>query len=71
MVYPHSAALYNINLYFGLALFSAYLLYDTQKIMYRAKTDVRYDPINQSIHVYLDAINLFTRFVQIFGNKKK
>lgn len=71
IVYPNSAALYNIYLYGGLAMFSAFVLYDTQKIMYRAKTDIAYDPINQSMHVYLDAINLFVRFVQIFGGNKK
>lgn len=70
IVYPGSPALYNIYLYGGLALFSAFMLYDTQQIMYRAKTDVAYDPINQSLHVYMDAINLFVRFVQIFGNSK-
>ena len=46
IVYPNSAALYNIYLYGGLFLFSAFLLYDTQKIMHRAKTDYKYDPIN-------------------------
>ena len=63
MVYPNSPALYNIYLYGGLALFSAFLLYDTQHVMMRAKTDQRYDPINQSLHIYMDAINLFVRFV--------
>ena len=71
VLYPHSKALYNMYLYGGLALFSAFLMYDTQDILYRAKTDKRYDPINSSIHVYMDAINLFVRFVQIFGNSKK
>jgi FtsH-binding integral membrane protein len=63
IVYPGSPALYNIYLYGGLALFSAFMLYDTQNILYRAKTDVRFDPINSSLHVYMDAINIFVRFV--------
>jgi len=63
IVYPNSAALYNIYLYGGLVLFSAFLMYDTQKIIYRAKTEMRYDPINNSLHVYMDAVNLFVRFV--------
>lgn len=61
----------NIQLYGGLALFSAYVLYDTQKIMYNAKTMKIYDPINNSIGVYLDAINIFIRFAQILGGSKK
>jgi FtsH-binding integral membrane protein len=63
MFYPGSPALYNIYLYGGLALFSAFVLYDTQKIIYRAKTDYKYDPINQSLSVYMDAINIFVRMV--------
>lgn len=63
ILYPGSKALYNVGLYGGLALFSALLLYDTQRIMSDAKTMRVYDPINSSIGVYLDAINLFVRFV--------
>ena len=71
MLYPGSKALMNLQLYGGLALFSAYVLYDTQKIMHNAKTMKVYDPINNSIHVYLDAINIFVRFAQILGGSKK
>lgn len=71
MIYPHSSALYNLWLYGGLALFSAYLMYDTQKIISNAKTHRIYDPINNSIGVYLDAFNLFVRFMMIFGNQRK
>jgi FtsH-binding integral membrane protein len=63
ILYPQSKALYNIGLYGGLALFSALLLYDTQRIMSDAKTMRVYDPINSSISVYMDSINLFIRFV--------
>jgi len=71
LVYPGSPALTNIWLYGGLALFSAFVMYDTQKIIHSAKTQFKYDPINQSISVYMDAINLFVRFAMIFGNNRK
>jgi len=71
MFYPGSPALYNLYMYGGLALFSAFVLYDTQMIMYRAKTEYAYDPINQSIRVYMDAINIFVRMVMILGNSRK
>lgn len=71
MFNPASKALFNIWLYGGLGLFSLFVLYDTQMILMRAKTEQRFDPINNSIHVYLDAIQLFIRFAMIFGNAKK
>ena len=71
MFYP-SPALYNIWLYGGLALFSAVTLYDVQKIVYNAKMKRPYDPINESLAIYLDAVILFQKFLLIFmGNKKK
>jgi FtsH-binding integral membrane protein len=71
ILYPGSKALGNIWLYGGLALFSAFILYDTQQIIYKAKTQRVYDPINGSVGVYLDAINLFVRFVTLFGGSSK
>jgi len=71
MMYPGSPALTNIWLYGGLALFSAFVLYDVQKVMHRAKTQKVYDPISGSIGIYLDAINIFVRFAMILGGSKK
>ena len=56
--YP-SPALFNIWLYGGVLVFSGFTLYDVQKIIYAAKTKQHYDPINMSLEIYLDAINLF------------
>merc|ERR1711957_833963 len=64
ILYPGNRALYSISLYGGLALFSALLMYDTQRIISDAKTMRNYDPINSSIGVYMDAINIFIRFLQ-------
>jgi FtsH-binding integral membrane protein len=70
MFWP-SPALYNMWLYGGLVLFSAFVLYDTQKIIHNAKSKPRYDPISESIGIYLDTIILFERFLIIFMNNKK
>jgi len=69
MFYP-SPALFNIWLYGGLVLFSAFVLFDIQKIIYNAKSLPYYDPINQSLSIYLDAIMLFQRFLIIFMQNK-
>lgn len=65
--------LYGISLYGGLLVFSALLLYDTQKTIKRAELHptysmAPYDPINNSLHIYMDILNIFIRMLQIFGN---
>ena len=70
MFWP-SPALTSIWLYGGLALFAAFTLYDVQKIIWSAKSKPVYDPINESLRIYLDAINLFQHFLIIFMNNKK
>ena len=74
------AGVHAIALYGGLILFGAFLLYDTQKILHRAEHHpvgygVRaYDPINASISIYVDTMNIFIRIAQILdmgGNRRK
>lgn len=77
------AGLYSISIYGGLLLFSAFLLYDTQRIiaqaerhptvpaMYGAKP---YDPVNAALSIYMDTLNIFIRIVTILtgvGNRKR
>lgn len=69
MFWP-SPAMFNIWLYGGLFLFSAFVLYDTQKIIHSAKTKSVFDPINESLGIYLDTIIIFERFLIIFMNNK-
>ncbi|CAG9837159.1 unnamed protein product [Diabrotica balteata] len=77
------AGLYSISLYGGLILFSGFLLYDTQRIIAQAERypanpealGIRpYDPINASIGIYLDTLNIFIRIATILaggGQKRK
>jgi len=68
----------SISLYGGLAVFSGFVLFDTQKILQHARMAqqgamVR-DPLRESIGLQLDMINIFVRLVQILamqGNRKK
>ncbi|PPQ90942.1 hypothetical protein CVT25_008253 [Psilocybe cyanescens] len=68
----------SISLYGGLALFGGFVLYDTQKILKHARMAeqgiMKADPINESISLELDMINIFIRLVQILAmqnNRKK
>lgn len=73
------AGMYSIAMYGGLALFGAFLLYDTQKIIHRAENHpiyatVPYDPINNSVGIYLDTVNIFIRIAMLLaggGNRRK
>lgn len=61
----------NIWLYGGLAVFGGFTLYDVQKILHHARMSerglVRKDVVNESVHLELDFLNIFIRFVQILG----
>ena len=71
MFWPNNPALFNIWLYGGLVLFGAFVLYDTQNIIHNARLKTYWDPINESLSIYLDAIILFQRFLIIFMNNRK
>lgn len=73
------AGLYSVALYGGLVLFSLFLLYDTQRVIRDAETypvvyrkfniqgnAVRpFDPVNHAMHIYVAAVNIFVRIVQM------
>jgi FtsH-binding integral membrane protein len=59
----------NIWLYGGLAVFGGFTLYDVQKVLYHARLAqagrIQRDPVNESISLELDFLNIFVRMVQI------
>ena len=67
----NSPILHNIWLYGGLALFMAYILYDVNKIKIKAERAISYDPLAESISVYMDTINIFIRILMILNDRKK
>jgi len=89
LVVPPTGALglgiHSIVLYGGLLLFSAYLLYDTQRVIKKAETHPSdgqhwdgyqwvanrpFDPINASHHIVLDVLNIFIRVAQMLAMSK-
>jgi len=69
--------IYGIAVYGGVVLFSGMLLYDTQRIVKACELTPNYDPalydpISQSMSIYMTTINLFIRIVSIVaGNRRK
>jgi FtsH-binding integral membrane protein len=68
----------NIWLYGGLAIFGGFTLYDVQKVLHHARLAerglMRRDPVNESISLELDFLNIFIRMVQIMSmnnNRRK
>lgn len=70
-IFMQSTMIHNIWLYGGLGLFLAFTMYDIKEIQIRAKKEQRFDPMWNSLGIYLDFINIFVRLVSILGNKKK
>ncbi|XP_066273601.1 growth hormone-inducible transmembrane protein-like [Branchiostoma lanceolatum] len=71
--------LYSISMYGGLILFGAFLLYDTQHIIRKAETYPLYaarpyDPVNASLRIYIDTLNIFIRIATLLsggGSKRR
>jgi FtsH-binding integral membrane protein len=59
--------LHNVALYGGLAVFGGLTLTDTKRMLWRAQTAPAYDPINESLGLYLNAINIFVRMAEIMA----
>lgn len=68
--FTQSAAINNIWLYGGLALFLAYVLYDVNQIKIKAERQAQFDPMGESIHIYLDTVNIFIRVLDILNGKR-
>jgi len=70
MIWPGNSLLYNIFLYGGVALFGAATISDTNQLLANAmKEGPAFDPINESLSIYLNIINIFVRILEILGRK--
>jgi len=59
----------NVSLFGGLVIFSGFLMYDTQVAIVRAenvKSEDELDPINESLSITLDILNIFIRILQVY-----
>jgi len=65
MFFPGSTLLMNVSLYGGLGLFGLYAAHDAQRVLHDAQMAQRFDPIGEQMGLYMDAVNIFVRIVQI------
>ena len=65
-IFKPNPLMHTYSLYMGVILFGCFILFDTQKLIDNAKKLEKWDPINESLDLYLDAIILFEYFVEIF-----
>lgn len=72
LIYP-LPILHSISLYGGLAVFSGLTLTDTEQLLRNASTlpESMYDPIKESLNIYLNVLNIFIRMVEILAKAKK
>lgn len=65
----------NIWLYGGLAVFGGFTLYDVQKVLHHARLAqagyMKRDPVNESISLELDFLNIFIRMVQLLSMNQR
>jgi FtsH-binding integral membrane protein len=69
-IFFNSPVIFNIWLYGGLALFTAFTLYDMKKIQIKAKKETYFNAMGESIEVYMDFIQIFIRLAMIMNNRK-
>lgn len=74
--FPNSAFAYGVDrvsLYGGLLIFSGLLMSSTQRLMEEAEkqSDKNFDPINSSLNIYLDGMNIFVRILRILLENNK
>ncbi|KAJ1921654.1 Inhibitor of apoptosis-promoting Bax1-related protein [Tieghemiomyces parasiticus] len=60
-----SQALFSFNLYIGLLVFSLFIVYDTQKLLYQTELGY-FDDIGQALELFTDVFAVFTRILVIF-----
>jgi len=60
-------ALFNVNLYGGLILFSIFISYDTQRMIEAYRAGNR-DHVSPALSMFLNIINIFIRLLRIFRN---
>ena len=63
--YSKISNIFRATSYFFIAIFMGYILYDTKMLQIRAKECVKADYIQESLHLFLDILNIFVRMIAL------
>jgi len=63
-----AAAMHNVWLYLGLAIFSGLIAYDTSAMIERARQGIE-DHVSDALSLFLNLANIFIRLLHIFNNE--
>jgi FtsH-binding integral membrane protein len=63
--YSKISNIFRATSYFFIAVFMGYILYDTKMLQIRAKKCVKADYIQESLHLFLDIMNIFVRMLAL------
>eukprot|EP01129_Flabellula_baltica_P015139 TRINITY_DN7508_c0_g1_i1.p1 TRINITY_DN7508_c0_g1~~TRINITY_DN7508_c0_g1_i1.p1 ORF type:complete len:252 (+),score=41.88 TRINITY_DN7508_c0_g1_i1:31-756(+) len=69
-LFIQSPMLYNISIYMGLLVFSAYVIFDTQLILERFSLGDK-DFSHHALQLFIDLVGLFVRILRVLSQKKK
>ena len=67
LFYPHPA-LQSLTMYGGLALFTAFIAYDTQRILWEYEQGQR-DALTHSVDMFINLVGIFRRVLILFMNR--
>lgn len=65
-----TASWFTLDLYLGIVLFAVFIAYDTHKAIDDYKRG-NADHLHYAIEFYLDFVNIFFRFLEIFGKRER
>ena len=64
--------LYRFTIYGGFLIFGTFVFYDTHRIIIKAERSTDdFDPLNESLSLYINTLNILMRIAILIGNRSK
>jgi Bax inhibitor 1 len=69
-IFLRSEMLFDIRMYLGLAMFSLFVVFDTQVIIFDCQHNNKYDVVDHALQFFFDFINIFVRLLVMLNKKE-